>query len=213
MKGIFRKDLFYIVQNMRLYLVIVMIFTVGGFLQNAKSEGTEIGFLPLVFVYGAMIPHIVMMQDTQTRFLTPLGGLPVSRRAYLAEKYLLALGAMAVMAVYAFVMTCICGLISGHGVGAGEIAALLANMSIGLLFPAVSILVWSLVCDKDKNVYTICSVIMGGFVGLLIGIMLTFSGKGITEPDGAGLMLLISAGVLCISFCISTAVFKGKDIQ
>ncbi|MBQ9696249.1 MAG: ABC-2 transporter permease [Oscillospiraceae bacterium] len=210
MKGILRKDLLFLSQQGKLIAFLILFFSVMGLIQNLKSQ--SYGFMPLLFLYGSMLPHMVLSNDKQTRFFFTFGTLPVTRQQYLNEKYLLALAGEGIMAVFTLLLLLLCCLVSGRAFGTEEISMILGGAGIGLLFPSASILIWTIFCNKDKTAYTIASILMGGLLGGLISIVLTVTESDILELRGAAVLFGSAAAALAVSFCIASAVFRRKDL-
>ena len=59
MKGIFRKDLYFIMQNQKAFLLCIGIFTVSWVLQAVHDTDSTL-MSAVIFLYGAMLPHILL---------------------------------------------------------------------------------------------------------------------------------------------------------
>ena len=212
MKGIFRKDMLYIRQNIKFYAGMIILFSIAGIASNGRSADFS-GTLMLPLLYGAMIPHTLLSHDTQSHFLQTIGIFPVSRRQYIGEKYLFTLLCMGVMVVYMALVITVDVLYNRITLTPPHIASLLLYLGSGFLFPAVSIPLWTLLCNLDRSVYICCSALMGGLLGAMLVLLITISGRSVLTPQGASLLLLGSLLLFGVSFFIADAIFRRKDIH
>ncbi len=212
MKGIFRKDLYFIMQNQKAFLLCIGIFTVSWVLQAVHDTDSTL-MSAVIFLYGAMLPHILLTHDTQSHFLSSISAMPVTRRQYLGEKYLLVLAAQAIISVFGLAVMLICDMIAGKGIQADSFADLLLCMCVGLLFPAVNIPVWTLLFDKGKAIFQLSSIIMGACLGAVISIAIATTDQLTVKLPTACVAFALSAALFGLSYCIASAIFLRKDIR
>lgn len=210
MSGLLLKDLLVLRKGAKVYLVLMLFYTVLGFVQENYSM---LGGMTAVIVM--IVPLNSFSWDNLAKWDTYAITLPVSRRAIVGGRYLCMLLIAASALVYVLLVGCIQAVVN-HGEWLEPVLVGLSCFAIGLVLNAVSLpLVYKFGPEKAR--FIILPVI--GLPTALAAFLALQSKEGtVALPDLSwlevylpGILVVGTALALTVSFLISCRIYEKKE--
>ena len=147
MRALLQKDWIVLKKYFKMYMLIVALFLCAGTI-NAKDEF----FVIFPLVMSAILTMALISYDERFRWDSYCAAMPISRRLFVSEKYLIDL----IMAAIIFI-PCVIGLASRHGLNSNEFSTvLLVMLGAALLMPAIMLpIIFKLGVEKGRLTYYI----------------------------------------------------------
>lgn len=155
MRALLQKDWIVIKKYFKMYMLMIALFLCAGAI-NAKDEF----FVIFPLVMSAILTMALISYDERFRWDSYCAAMPISRRLYVSEKYVIDL----IMAAIIFI-PCVIGLATRHSLNSGEFCTVLLIMLIAaLLMPAIMLpIVFKLGVEKARLTYYI---VIGASIGI-----------------------------------------------
>lgn len=204
MKGLFLKDFYVAKKNLRTFLIMILVFTLGSLV--AGSSG---GFF---LCYGIVImPGITLSlisYDERYHWDSYAGAMPLSREQMVTEKYLLHLG---MVLVWLPVLLLLQHFQQVPAFGGSPLALLVAGLNMGLLLPGILLpIIFALGTEKGRAGYYV--VLFGGMILAAVSDNLV-SAEGLV-PDAAGsvLLALLPAAAYGLSWRVAIRLYEKRSL-
>ena len=207
MKGLLRKDLYMTAAYFRVFLLLLGVFLVVGFLP-AVHENTFFVIYPMII--GMMLPVSLISYDERFRWTRTCDALPCSRAQVVSAKYLLTL--IAVLLIFALTML-------GQFIRLGregrleELVQLVPLLlCLGFVGPSLlmPIIFW-LGVEKGRLAYFVAvGVVVAAGVFLSTAEDAPFAAGSASIPVAAALILCL--GLFALSWLLSIFLYKRREL-
>lgn len=202
MKGLFLKDFYVALKNLRAYFVMILAFTAFSF-----AFGGSGGFF---VCYGVVCMSGITMSlisfDERYHWESYAGVMPLSRKQLVAEKYLLHL---LMVLVWLPVMVVIQRFQQEPAFGGSLTLLLAAGLNIGLLLPGILLpILFALGVEKGRVGYYV--VFLGGMILAAVSDDLASAGSFVPEALGSALLMLLPVVVYGVSWRIATRLYEKR---
>lgn len=214
MKGLLTKEKYSMWHNGKVFLLIPL-FYLAAMLISVFGRHNGLDFFPLemIYLFMGLIPISTCNVEIQSRWHNYCMTMPYSRSTIVSSKYISSLIIVALTTVMCSAMLGICVLLGG-AVSAESLAGM-TFMGIGCgLMPAT---LFFPLHFKFYSTVGGARLLFSGLVGGLIGGMNAFF-LNFTEDAGAGMtrglfiFMLVMMALFALSWLISIAVFRRKDV-
>lgn len=207
MKGLLLKDFYVLWKQIRLFLILVVIYAFTPvFGDGSFSSGFTV-------IFCAMLPITVMGLDERVKWDRVAATMPYSRREMVISKYILGLLCILFAGVLAAAGVLVRGFLFKSVISWEEFVGIIPVMSIGLLFQAINFPIhFKIGVEKGRLFFMLITVIIIGGLGSMFSII---------KIDTAhlevlfGNLLLLPAGALIISFLsavLSVKIFNKREL-
>lgn len=198
MKALLMKDCCVLWRRMRIFLLLVLVFSaVPGVFQNTFA-----------ITYAAMIPYAVFSVDETSKWDTLASMMPYSAKDMVLSKYLL--GGITLMAalVSTLVLSRLVGIFTGAE--ATPIHILLAAACVSVLLIDLTLpMVFHFGVEKARLTMVLLIAGVCGSAGALSG-MVDSSALQRFSP-GFALLPIAAVAATCVSIPLSVRMYKGRD--
>ena len=204
MKGLFLKDFYVAKKNLRVFLLMILVFT-GGSLAAGGSGG-------FFLCYGIVImPGITMSlisYDERYHWDTYAGVMPLNREQLVTEKYLLHLG---MVLVWLPVLLLLQHFQQVPAFGGSPLTLLVAGLNLGLLLPGILLpIIFALGTEKGRAGYYV--VLFGGMILATVSEKLTSLTGYVPEAMAGIVLILLPAAVYVLSWRIAIRLYKQRNL-
>lgn len=202
MKALLKKDIFVLIRQMRMFLVMIVVFSV--------LPGMNMSIFAIV--YCGMLPYTAMAYDERSKWTQLAAMMPYTPGDIVLSKY--ALGWLAVG--FATALSAVANLILGHFIPSGydsSLSGMLPSFCIGLIMIAVTLPpMFRFGVEKGRMFFILLIVVLAcGGAGLVQGVV------GSDEEVPAALNAFISLGIpalavvlTAVSIPLSVAMYKRQ---
>lgn len=210
MKGLLLKDLYVIIKNLKIYLLVSVFFLAAG-----AMDRSNIFFLYFLPIFGGMIPMTLLAYDEKSGWSQYSLSLPYGRRQIVSSKYMIGLIAQAIMSVLSMTVL--------FFTGTSFMAIMtffVSSFSVSCIVPAIG-LPFALKFGVEKG--RIAYYIVVGACAAIGGILSNTAGDGDTQalpglaPETAQsiseITVIFTAAAIIIyilSWIISVRIFKNS---
>lgn len=204
MKGLFLKDFYVAKKNLRVFLLMILVFT-GGSLAAGGSGG-------FFLCYGIVImPGITMSlisYDERYHWDSYAGAMPLSRAQLVTEKYLLHL--MMVLILLS-VLVLVQHFQRTPAFGGSPLLLLVAGLNLGLLLAGILLpIVFAIGTEKGRVGYYV--VLFSGMILAAVADELSSSVGFIPEAAAGILLILLPAAVYVLSWRIAIRLYRKRNL-
>lgn len=203
MKSLLLKDLYVMKGTTITFSIILIAFIAAGVLGNSM-------FLIMAFAFASIQSVSVFNQEAACRWETYAGGLPLTRKTQVLEKYIFILIPLAVVVALMVVILLAMGIFA-PGRERPDLLMLLMMAFLSLIIPAVTIpIVYKVGPEKGQMLSTIfAGILFGAMAGAAMGLDEEWGGIPAAVPLGA---ILLSVLLLAGSYCLSLHIYSKKDL-
>lgn len=202
MKGLLLKDIINLKQQAKIYLLIIAVWMVIGFVNRDSGF-----FGGVMMIFAGLVPVSSMAYDERAKWDRYALTMPVSRNDLVLSKYLLA----ACCALAGGLLSILAGVILSNDL-AGSVQSALVFFSLGMVFASILLpLMFRFGVEKGRMAMLV--------VILLPALLVLFLPKqGAAVPDQAlvekllGLLPLIALVVVLGSILLSCAIYRRKEL-
>ncbi|MDY4634608.1 MAG: ABC-2 transporter permease [Candidatus Limivicinus sp.] len=204
MKGLFLKDFYVAKKNLRVFLLMILVFT-GGSLAAGGSGG-------FFLCYGIVImPGITMSlisYDERYHWDSYAGAMPLSRAQLVTEKYLLHL---VMVLVWLPVLLVLQHFQQVPAFGGAPLTLLVAGLNLGLLLPGILLpIIFALGTEKGRAGYYV--VLFGGMILATVSEELTSLTGYVPEAMAGIVLILLPAAVYVLSWRIAIRLYEKRNL-
>lgn len=203
MKSLLLKDLYVMKGTIVMFSIILLVFIAVG------SSGNTM-FLLMAFAFASIQSVSVFNQETSCRWENFAGGLPLTRKTQVLEKYVFILIPLAVVVALTTVI------LLGMGIFAPErerpdLLMLIMMAFLSLIIPSFTIpILYKAGPEKGQMLSTIfAGILFGAMAGGAIALDEQWDGMPVAVPLGA---IVLSILLLAGSYCISLHIYSKKDL-
>lgn len=203
MKSLLLKDLYVMKGTTITFSIIPIAFIAAGVLGNSM-------FLIMAFAFASIQSVSVFNQEAACRWETYAGGLPLTRKTQVLEKYIFILIPLAVVVALMVVILLAMGIFAPER-ERPDLLMLLMMAFLSLIIPAVTIpIVYKVGPEKGQMLSTIfAGILFGAMAGAAMGLDEEWGGIPAAVPLGA---ILLSVLLLAGSYCLSLHIYSKKDL-
>ena len=200
MRGLILKDLYVMKQNFKSYFIIATGFLAIG---CASTADFYLVFLPLLFC--SMIPIVLLRIDETSKWLKYSATMPYTKGQIVSEKYLIGLGAQAIM----LFIILIAQVLQNHTSNIFILMVLLIGLSLfasSLVFPFM----FGFGYEKASWIYIICIICSRKIISPN-----WLSDEFLTEIKLNGFLPIIcfvGVGVFALSWYLSILFYKRREM-
>ncbi len=202
MKALLYKDFLVLKKNLRMVLLLDLLFVLVGFFGNVNSFFL---IFPMVML-AALVPSLIAY-DERTHFDRFCDMMPVSRRLQVSEKYLLGL-------VYMAVIFCLClpGVLRHYPSGSTERSLMMISMLAAGVVPTALMLplIFKFGMEKGRIFYFLFY-----FSGILLANIAADAAGGAALAVGAKeilLALLAMLALYALSWLLSIRLYEKREL-
>ncbi len=204
MKGLLLKDFYVAKKNLRVFLLMILVFT-GGSLAAGGSGG-------FFLCYGIVImPGITMSlisYDERYHWDTYAGAMPLNREQMVTEKYLLHL---VMVLVWLPVLLVLQHFQQVPAFGGAPLTLLVAGLNLGLLLPGILLpIIFALGTEKGRAGYYV--VLFGGMILATVSEELTSLTGYVPEAMAGIVLILLPAAVYVLSWRIAIRLYEKRNL-
>lgn len=155
MKGLLIKDFYTLTKQLKMFLLIIVLFS----LMQGSSTAS------FAFVYSAMLPITAMAYDERSKWDKLAAMMPYSKRSIVIEKYLLGYICLAAVAVLSYIVKIASSLYLKEPVTAKIFIESLPVLCMAVLFLAVNLpCMFKLGVEKGRLIFIafIAIIVVGG---------------------------------------------------
>lgn len=155
MKGLLIKDFYTLTKQLKMFLLIILLFS----LMQGSSTAS------FAFVYSAMLPITAMAYDERSKWDKLAAMMPYSKRSIVIEKYLLGYICLAAVAVLSYIVKIASSLYLKEPVTAKIFIESLPVLCMAVLFLAVNLpCMFKLGVEKGRLIFIafIAIIVVGG---------------------------------------------------
>lgn len=203
MKSLLLKDLYVMKGTTITFSIILIAFIAAGVLGNSM-------FLIMAFAFASIQSVSVFNQEAACRWEAYAGGLPLTRKTQVLEKYIFILIPLAVVVALMVVILLAMGIFAPER-ERPDLLMLLMMAFLSLIIPAVTIpIVYKVGPEKGQMLSTIfAGILFGAMAGAAMGLDEEWGGIPAAVPLGA---ILLSVLLLAGSYCLSLHIYSKKDL-
>ncbi len=203
MKSLLLKDLYVMKGTIVTFSIILLVFIAVGVTGNSM-------FLLMAFAFASIQSVSVFNQEAACRWETYAGGLPLTRKTQVLEKYIFILIPLAIVTALTAVILLGMGIFA-PGRERPDLLMLLMMAFLSLIIPSVTIpILYKVGPEKGQLVSTI-------FAGILFGAMA--GGAMALDEKWTGIPSLIPIGAIALSilmlvgsYFLSLRIYTKKDL-
>lgn len=204
MKGLLLKDFYVAKKNLRVFLLMILVFT-GGSLAAGGSGG-------FFLCYGIVImPGITMSlisYDERYHWDSYAGAMPLNLEQMVTEKYLLHL---VMVLVWLPVLLVLQHFQQVPAFGGAPLTLLVAGLNLGLLLPGILLpIIFALGTEKGRAGYYV--VLFGGMILATVSEELTSLTGYVPEAVAGILLFLLPAAVYGLSWRIAIRLYEKRSL-
>ena len=204
MKGLFLKDLYVEKKNLRTFLFMILVFTLGSL--AAKDNGNFFLCYGIVLMPG--ITMSLISYDERYHWDLYAGAMPLSREQMVTEKYLLHLG---MVLVWLPVLLLLQQFQQAPAFGGSPLALLVAGLNLGLLLPGLLLpIIFAVGTEKGRAGYYV--VLFGGMILATVSEELTSLTGYVPEALSGSLLVLLPAVVYILSWRIAIRLYEKRSL-
>ena len=203
MKSLLLKDLYVMKGTIVTFSIILLVFIAVGVTGNSM-------FLLMAFAFSSIQSVSVFNQEAACRWETYAGGLPLTRKTQVLEKYIFILIPLAIVTALTAVI------LLGMGVFAPErerpdLMMLLMMAFLSLIIPSVTIpILYKVGPEKGQLLSTIfAGILFGAMAGGAMALDEKWTGSPSFIPIGA---IVLSILLLAGSYFLSLRIYTKKDL-
>lgn len=202
MKSLLLKDLYVMKGTIVTFSIILLVFIVVGI--------NNFMFLIMAFAFASIQSVSVFNQEASCRWENFAGGLPLTRKTQVLEKYVFILIPLAVVSALTTVI------LLGMGIFAPErnrpdLLMLIMMAFLSLIIPSFTIpVLYKVGPEKGQLLSTILAgILFGAMAGGAMALDEQWNGMPAAVPLGA---IVLSILLLAGSYCISLRIYSKKDL-
>lgn len=202
MKSLLLKDLYVMKGTIVTFSIILLVFIVAGI--------NNFMFLIMAFAFASIQSVSVFNQEASCRWESFAGGLPLTRKTQVLEKYVFILIPLAVVSALTTVI------LLGMGIFAPErnrpdLLMLIMMAFLSLIIPSFTIpILYKVGPEKGQLLSTILAgILFGAMAGGAMALDEQWDGMPAAVPLGA---IVLSILLLAGSYCISLHIYNKKDL-
>lgn len=202
MKSLLLKDLYVMKGTIVTFSIILLVFIVVGI--------NNFMFLIMAFAFASIQSVSVFNQEASCRWESFAGGLPLTRKTQVLEKYVFILIPLAVVSALTTVI------LLGMGIFAPErnrpdLLMLIMMAFLSLIIPSLTIpILYKVGPEKGQLLSTILTgILFGAMAGGAMALDEQWDGMPAAVPLGA---IVLSILLLAGSYCISLHIYNKKDL-
>lgn len=202
MKSLLLKDLYVMKGTIVTFSIILLVFIVVGI--------NNFMFLIMAFAFASIQSVSVFNQEASCRWENFAGGLPLTRKTQVLEKYVFILTPLAVVSALTTVI------LLGMGIFAPErnrpdLLMLIMMAFLSLIIPSFTIpVLYKVGPEKGQLLSTILAgILFGAMAGGAMALDEQWDGMPAAVPLGA---IVLSILLLAGSYCISLRIYSKKDL-
>lgn len=202
MKSLLLKDLYVMKGTIVTFSIILLVFIVAGI--------NNFMFLIMAFAFASIQSVSVFNQEASCRWESFAGGLPLTRKTQVLEKYVFILIPLAVVSALTTVI------LLGMGIFAPErnrpdLLMLIMMAFLSLIIPSFTIpILYKVGPEKGQLLSTILAgILFGAMAGGAMALDEQWDGMPAAVPLGA---IVLSILLLAGSYCISLHIYSKKDL-
>ncbi|MFR8010768.1 MAG: ABC-2 transporter permease [Clostridia bacterium] len=202
MKSLLLKDLYVMKGTIVTFSIILLVFIVVGI--------NNFMFLIMAFAFASIQSVSVFNQEASCRWENFAGGLPLTRKTQVLEKYVFILIPLAVVSALTTVI------LLGMGIFAPErnrpdLLMLIMMAFLSLIIPSFTIpVLYKVGPEKGQLLSTILAgILFGAMAGGAMALDEQWDGMPAAVPLGA---IVLSILLLAGSYCISLRIYSKKDL-
>lgn len=202
MKSLLLKDLYVMKGTIVTFSIILLVFIVAGI--------NNFMFLIMAFAFASIQSVSVFNQEASCRWESFAGGLPLTRKTQVLEKYVFILIPLAVVSALTTVI------LLGMGIFAPErnrpdLLMLIMMAFLSLIIPSFTIpILYKVGPEKGQLLSTIfAGILFGAMAGGAMALDEQWDGMPAAVPLG---VIVLSILLLAGSYCISLHIYSKKDL-
>lgn len=202
MKSLLLKDLYVMKGTIVTFSIILLVFIVAGI--------NNFMFLIMAFAFASIQSVSVFNQEASCRWESFAGGLPLTRKTQVLEKYVFILIPLAVVSALTTVI------LLGMGIFAPErnrpdLLMLIMMAFLSLIIPSFTIpVLYKVGPEKGQLLSTILAgILFGAMAGGAMALDEQWDGMPAAVPLGT---IVLSILLLAGSYCISLRIYSKKDL-
>lgn len=202
MKSLLLKDLYVMKGTIVTFSIILLVFIVAGI--------NNFMFLIMAFAFASIQSVSVFNQEASCRWESFAGGLPLTRKTQVLEKYVFILIPLAVVSALTTVI------LLGMGIFAPErnrpdLLMLIMMAFLSLIIPSFTIpILYKVGPEKGQLLSTILAgILFGAMAGGVMALDEQWDGMPVAVPLG---VIVLSVLLLAGSYCISLHIYSKKDL-
>ncbi len=203
MKSLLLKDLYVMKGTIVMFSVILLVFIAVGISGNFM-------FLLMAFAFASIQSVSVFNQEAGCRWGTYAGGLPLTRKIQVLEKYVFILIPLAVVAVLTAVILLGMGLFTPER-ARPDLLMLIMMAFLSLIIPSFTIpILYKVGPEKGQLLSTIfAGILFGAMAGGAMALDEQWDGMPAAVPAGA---IALSIVLLIGSYLLSLRIYTRKDL-
>lgn len=201
MQGLLLKDIYTLFKQMKIMLLILVVF--------ACMPGYSLA--PFAVLYAAMLPITAMAYDERSKWDELAVMMPYTTRSIVLSKYVLGFAAVLAAAVIAAAAQLVIGIVRGTGMDSAELLGLLLIACLSLILLCLNLpLMFRFGVEKGRIAFVL--LVCGGVVGgMALREQLLASLDKMESPALLAFGALILTAVITVgSVLISAAVYRRK---
>jgi len=203
MKGLLIKDFYTLTKQVKIFLLIIVLFSI--------MPGSSTASFALV--YSAMLPITSLAYDEKSKWDKLAAMMPYSKSSIVIEKYLLGYICLAAVSILSFIAKIAVYLFSGKPVTAEIFMEMLPVICAAVLFLAINLpFMFKLGVEKGRLVF-IASVIAIVVIGVAFADKIT-QWINLIRVDLVlltAVIILLAVVVNVLSIALSIGIYKNKD--
>jgi ABC-2 type transport system permease protein len=203
MKGLLVKDFYTLIKQLRLFLLIIVLFSL---MQGSSTSS-------FAFVYSAMLPITSLAYDERSKWDKLAAMMPYSKRSIVLEKYLLGYICLAAVAILTFSVKIAISLSSGKPVTVEIFTETLPAICAASLFLAINLpFMFKLGVEKGRLVFiALVIIIVIGGVAFADKISQWVSFLQVDFTLFVAVIILLAVAINALSIALSISIYKKKD--
>lgn len=203
MKSLLLKDLYVMKGTIITFAFILIVFIAAGATGNTM-------FLLMAFSFSSIQSVSVFNQEASCRWETYAGGLPLTRKTQVLEKYVFILIPLAIVTVLTVAILLGVGIFA-PGREQPELLMIVMMAFLSLIIPAITIpILYKVGPEKGQLISTICAgILFGALAGMALALEEKWQGLPGAIPIAA---IALSIILLIGSFFLSLHIYTKKDL-
>lgn len=205
MKGLLLKDFYTIFKQTKIFLILIVVFSV--------MPGYNMAAFAIM--YASFLPITALAYDERSKWDTLAAMMPYSHRQLLMSKYVLGYCTMAGAAVLAFIVQTFLAATRHRALATEDWMALVMVMCIAVIVQAILLpVMFKVGVEKGRLVFF---VLVGGIVlvGTLLGSRLASALESATALRLSTVLLVLLAAAMAvnvISIAVSARIYRTKEV-
>lgn len=198
MGGLLLKDFYVIAKQVKLFILIIVIF--------AMLPGGQ--WSAFAVMYAAMMPITTLGYDEQSRWGKLAAMMPYTGKQIVLSKYILGYMSVVIVSLIAIAAQFVYGIVKGTGIIQESLVAIVAVAVVALLIQAINLpLMFKMGVERGRLIFMVLTV------GIILGTVALLN-ENIQLPNIETIITVIGIGVVVlnvVSILISIKLYNSKN--